>query len=68
MAVRLALTSVVQTPWLAVANQAIDGLGNGLFAALAEDSATDLLAALAACSRRSAPSPRPSWSSSCPRP
>ncbi len=32
MAVRLGLLSLVHTPWLAVANQALDGFGNGLFA------------------------------------
>src|SRR5206468_8836566 len=35
MALRLGLVAVVRTPWLAVANQALDGLGNGLFAVLA---------------------------------
>ena len=44
MAVRLGLVSVVQTPWLAVANQALDGLGNGLFAVLAAAWVTDRLA------------------------
>jgi len=44
MAVRLALVAVVQTPALAVANQALDGLGNGLFAVLAAAWVTDRLA------------------------
>jgi len=44
MAVRLGLVAVVQTPWLAVANQALDGLGNGLFAVMAAAWVTDRLA------------------------
>jgi MFS family permease len=44
MAVRLGLVSVVQSPTLAVANQALDGLGNGLFAVLAAAWVTDRLA------------------------
>ena len=44
MAVRLGLVSVIQSPWLAVANQALDGLGNGLFAVLAAAWVTDRLA------------------------
>jgi MFS family permease len=44
MTVRLALVSVVQSPWLAVANQALDGLANGLFAVLAAAWVTDRLA------------------------
>ena len=44
MAVRLGLVSLVQSPWLAVANQALDGLGNGLFAVLAAAWVTDRLA------------------------
>ena len=44
MAVRLALVSVVQSPEMAVANQALDGLGNGLFAVLAAAWVTDRLA------------------------
>jgi MFS family permease len=44
MAVRLGLVSVVQSPGLAVANQALDGLGNGLFAVLAAAWMTDRLA------------------------
>lgn len=44
MAVRLALVSVVHSPSLAVANQALDGLGNGIFAVLAAAWVTDRLA------------------------
>ena len=44
MAIRLAVVSVVQSPALAVANQALDGLGNGLFAVLAAAWVTDRLA------------------------
>ena len=44
MAVRLALVSLIHRPWLAVANQALDGLGNGLFAVLAAAWVTDRLA------------------------
>ncbi len=44
MALRLGLVSLVQTPLLAVANQALDGLGNGLFAVLAAAWVTDRLA------------------------
>jgi MFS family permease len=44
MAVRLALVSVVRSPAMAVANQALDGLGNGLFAVLAAAWVTDRLA------------------------
>jgi len=44
MAVRLGLVSVVQSPMLAVANQGLDGLGNGLFAVLAAAWLTDRLA------------------------
>jgi MFS family permease len=44
MAARLALVSVVQTPWLAVANQALDGIANGLFAVLAAAWVIDRLA------------------------
>ncbi len=43
MAVRLALVSVVRSPEMAVANQALDGLGNGLFAVLAASWVTDRL-------------------------
>jgi MFS family permease len=44
MSVRLALVSVIHSPVLAVANQALDGLGNGLFAVLAAAWVTDRLA------------------------
>jgi MFS family permease len=44
MAGRLGLVSVVQSPMLAVANQALDGLGNGLFAVMAAAWVTDRLA------------------------
>ncbi len=44
MAVRLGLVSVVQSPTMAVANQALDGLGNGVFAVLAAAWVTDRLA------------------------
>ncbi len=44
MTLRLALVAVIQTPWQAVANQALDGLGNGLFAVVAAAWVTDRLA------------------------
>jgi MFS family permease len=44
MTVRLGLVSVVQSPMLAVANQTLDGLGNGLFAVMAAAWVTDRLA------------------------
>jgi MFS family permease len=44
MTVRLALVAVVKSPELAVANQALDGLGNGLFAVVAAAWVTDRLA------------------------
>jgi MFS family permease len=44
MTVRLGLVSLVRDPWLAVANQTLDGLGNGLFAVLAAAWVTDRLA------------------------
>jgi MFS family permease len=43
MAVRLALVSALQSPSWIVANQALDGLGNGLFAVLAAAWVTDRL-------------------------
>jgi len=43
MALRLALVAIVQSPWLAVANQALDGLGNGLFAVVAAAWVNDRL-------------------------
>ncbi len=44
MAIRLALVAMVSTPTFAVANQLLDGLGNGLFAVLAASWVTDRLA------------------------
>jgi MFS family permease len=44
MAARLAIVSVVHTPTSAIANQAFDGLANGLFAVLAGAWMTDRLA------------------------
>ncbi len=44
MALRLALVAVVRSPEMAVANQALDGLGNGLFAVVAAAWVTDRLA------------------------
>ena len=44
MALRLGLVAMVRTPWEAVANQFLDGLGNGLFAVLAAAWVTDRLA------------------------
>ena len=44
MAIRLAFVAVIPSPALAVANQALDGLGNGLFAVLAASWVTDRLA------------------------
>ena len=44
MAIRLGIVSVVQSPSFAVANQALDGLANGLFAVLAGAWVTDRLA------------------------
>ena len=44
MAVRLALVAILPSPGLIVANQALDGLGNGLFAVLAASWVTDRLA------------------------
>jgi MFS family permease len=44
MALRLALVAVASRPELAVANQALDGLGNGLFAVVAAAWVTDRLA------------------------
>ena len=43
MALRLTLVAIVQSPWLAVANQALDGMGNGLFAVVAAAWVTDRL-------------------------
>jgi MFS family permease len=44
MALRLALVGIVHHPELAVANQALDGLANGLFAVIAAAWVTDRLA------------------------
>jgi MFS family permease len=44
MTLRLALVAVTSRPELAVANQALDGLGNGLFAVVAAAWVTDRLA------------------------
>jgi len=44
MAFRLALVAMVRSPEIAVANQALDGLGNGLFAVVAAAWVTDRLA------------------------
>ncbi len=44
MTIRLALVAMIGSPWLIVANQALDGLGNGLFAVLAAAWVTDRLA------------------------
>jgi MFS family permease len=44
MALRLGLVAVVRSPEIAVANQALDGVGNGLFAVVAAAWVTDRLA------------------------
>ena len=44
MALRLALVAIVSSPEIAVANQALDGLGNGLFAVVAAAWVADRLA------------------------
>lgn len=44
MSIRLVLVSLVHSPELAIANQALDGLGNGIFAVLAAAWVTDRLA------------------------
>jgi MFS family permease len=44
MALRLALVAVVKSPEMAVANQALDGLANGLFAVVAAAWVSDRLA------------------------
>ena len=43
MALRLAIVAVAENPWQIVANQALDGLANGLFAVLAAAWVTDRL-------------------------
>lgn len=44
MSLRLGLVALIHDPWSAVANQALDGLGNGLFAVVAAAWVTDRLA------------------------
>jgi MFS family permease len=44
MALRLALVAVAQSPWQVIANQALDGLANAMFAVLAAAWVTDRLA------------------------
>jgi MFS family permease len=44
MALRLGVVAVARAPWQVVANQALDGLANGLFAVLAAAWVTDRLA------------------------
>src|SRR5512135_2980312 len=44
MALRLGIVAIARTPWQVVANQFLDGLGNGLFAVLAAAWVTDHLA------------------------
>lgn len=44
MTLRLAIVSIVASPGMAVANQILDGLGNGLFAVIAAAWVTDRLA------------------------
>lgn len=44
MSLRLGLLAMIDAPWAAVANQALDGLGNGLFAVIAAAWVTDRLA------------------------
>ncbi|APW59918.1 MFS transporter [Paludisphaera borealis] len=44
MSIRLGLLALIHAPWIAVANQALDGLGNGLFAVIAAAWVTDRLA------------------------
>jgi MFS family permease len=44
MATRLALVALVRTPWQAIANQALDGASNAMFAVLAAAWVTDRLA------------------------
>lgn len=44
MSARLGLIALIHDPWAAVANQALDGLGNGLFAVVAAAWVTDRLA------------------------
>ena len=44
MSLRLGIVAMVHNPWIAVANQVADGLGNGLFAVIAAAWVTDRLA------------------------
>jgi MFS family permease len=44
MSLRLGLVALIHDPWMVVANQALDGLGNGLFAVIAAAWMTDRLA------------------------
>lgn len=44
MSLRLGFLALIDSPWTAVANQALDGLGNGLFAVIAAAWVTDRLA------------------------
>lgn len=44
MSLRLGLVALIHHPWAAVANQALDGLGNGLFAVVAASWMSDRLA------------------------
>ena len=44
MAARLGIVALIHNPWMAVANQVLDGLGNGLFAVVAAAWVTDRLA------------------------
>jgi len=44
MTVRLGVVAIAQTPWQVIANQALDGLANGMFAVLAAAWVTDRLA------------------------
>ena len=44
MTARLALVAALKSPWLLVANQTLDGLGNGLFAVVAAAWVTDRFA------------------------
>ncbi|MGO9599452.1 MAG: MFS transporter [Isosphaeraceae bacterium] len=44
MSLRLGIVAMIHNPWMAVAIQALDGLGNGLFAVIAAAWVTDRLA------------------------
>ena len=43
MSLRLGIVAMIHNPWMAVANQALDGLGNALFAVIAAAWVTDRL-------------------------